>query len=318
MTKPPFEYRAAVVGAQHWVFVVHDETPEWWRHVATFYSAERAAAFTEVENDMAADDPNFRAGDDTPAPELPPAPPPSVTIERVRSVQVSDRTTVTQTDWDAVDGEIRKWWPTEMSVAEIARRTGISSPTVHKHARDMGLGPRGVTAPKVDPVRVALDPARGDAIMRVAMTKPPMPLKAIVGNGELSKEADDLWLFVSDLDGEVKQSEWSAESGIAPSILKTATAELTAAGIMVRVATGALTVSSLHPKSEAAKEPEEEAAPPTGCLLNSLEIVRFRAAWSAGDSMREMAEQFSLTTIEVADTRKKLGLPNRAESRLST
>lgn len=335
--RAPWRYSVVPDGERFAVICAHDKSPDWWHVIARFANKDRADRYAEVEQ-MMADDNMLEAhkgwdGDEVPAPaSLPAEPATGLSVERIRAPSPAERARVgtalvseaaaavgaratiqieKPTDWAQVDTAIRAFWPTEMSVAEMARRCGTTSATVHKHARDMGLPARSTPQSEETP---ALDPVRGDTIMRQAFKMPPQPLKTVV-ELPLSKEADDLWLFVSDLDGSVKQSQWSAESGIPMPVLKAATEELVTAGILIRVATGGLTVSALHPKSETARlEVDDESAliePPTGCPLNAAECAEFSKRWDAGDSMRELADQFNLTTIEVADVRKKLKLPDR-------
>lgn len=56
MTEQPkvkFEYRSAQWGGEWLVFVVHEDTPAWWRVVARFEDQDRAESYSGMENDMA-------------------------------------------------------------------------------------------------------------------------------------------------------------------------------------------------------------------------------------------------------------------------
>jgi len=71
---PAFHYVAVSLSErEHVVFVVHDETPDWWKRVATFGNKARADDYASMENDLTADwdEPLAgREGDDTPAPQM--------------------------------------------------------------------------------------------------------------------------------------------------------------------------------------------------------------------------------------------------------
>jgi len=64
------------------VFVVHDNTEEWWRHLATFRSFDRACDYAEIENHGKDDalEYGYEKDDVKQAPETLPATPASVAI----------------------------------------------------------------------------------------------------------------------------------------------------------------------------------------------------------------------------------------------
>lgn len=83
MSDAPVRFRYMVASAAprtHHVFVVHDDSPDWWRLVATFGSRDRADSYCEVENEIADDEDatredSWRREDCASAPKSLPAPP---------------------------------------------------------------------------------------------------------------------------------------------------------------------------------------------------------------------------------------------------
>lgn len=74
-----FEYLVAELGpAEFAVFVVHDDSPDWFRLIATFRQRERAVDYAEIEN-MSRDDFPERDHEKRAPAELPPAPESAVT-----------------------------------------------------------------------------------------------------------------------------------------------------------------------------------------------------------------------------------------------
>lgn len=315
--KPPFEYRVVPDGRLFAVVCVHNDTPDWWHVVARFGDQGRADSFCEIESMMASDfwlddiaEGKKHQDDIAPPVASIPTPQTAVRIENFRPPTPAEKARVgtalvhdaaaeiggkasiqieAGTDWDKVDAKIRELWPTDLSVAEIARQAGCSTPTVHKHARQMGLPSRGAVTP---PAAV------------------PSP------NG-LSQNARDLWLYVSNLEGEAKQSEIAALLKVDKSVINNATAELITAGILDRDAEGRLQVIVMHAEANVrgdAEEPEEPVTPPTGCILNGDECKEFAEMWNSGATGLQIGERFLISSIEVADIRRKLNLPSRVKA----
>src|SRR5579863_816683 len=104
--EPPFRYVQMSDGGEHHVFVVHEDTPSWFRLVATFTNKKRAEGYTEVENDIAEDGDireNWHDADMGPAPATLPEAPASVigpqllargqtTVRVAAEVRYDDRT----------------------------------------------------------------------------------------------------------------------------------------------------------------------------------------------------------------------------------
>ena len=68
---PPFEYRMAEHGGMWHVFIVHDETPEWWRLIASFPTEARAQSYRDIESDCWDEDESVWPQKDDPEAYLP-------------------------------------------------------------------------------------------------------------------------------------------------------------------------------------------------------------------------------------------------------
>lgn len=295
-TKPPFRY-CAIDGD---VFLIRDAAPDLWQRVATFVSADRAADYVEVENMMIADFKDEAPRYETLAPPvLEPLPQSSVTVERI-----TVRSSGNHAD-DAVSADITRRLADGESVRTVMAATGAAKNTVQ---------------------------IRRDALVEVGEAAPRRQGKPTLSPEEIEGRVQEAWKAIQELDaegGKLGYATVAERAGVPAGSIAPAIKALVDRGLIqvfghgqmdateLRERGGIRVVKAPPPADEEPPEPEDDP-PPMGCILNAAEIPDFKRCWGAGDSMREMAEQFNLTTIEVADVRKKLGLPNRAAERLST
>lgn len=105
---PKFKYVVASLSErEHVVFCVHDDTPDWWRRIATFHLKVRADDYAQMETMFSEDfdDPlEGRGNDFQPAPADLPALPPSAlkSSEFVRRSTVVEHTRIAQVEERAV------------------------------------------------------------------------------------------------------------------------------------------------------------------------------------------------------------------------